>query len=320
MSTPAAKALAGKKVRRQKQIIGVGSVVLLALVGFQLPKLLGGGGEDAAAPTVTATVSAPGTPAVTSATASLPDTGRVVIQRDAGQLVSFGLFKSKDPFVQQLSANAPAATTPSPSPIPSPSVPSLGPIAGGSTPATPTTTSSATPAPPTSSAPGPTETSEPAPGSPQTTPTATTPPAPSTTPAAVLLSINGLCESVAVNGTFPGSDDIFRLVAIAQDGKSVEIGVVGGSYDSGQPTANLKLGDKLTLVNTADGTRYVIALKTKCDIAPQPTGSSTPAPTTPIVPLPAPSTTTTTITSPAPTTTSTTPIVPDALDTTVPSG
>ena len=65
------------------------------------------------------------------------------------------------------------------------------------------------------------------------------------------------------NGTFPSNENIFRLVSIAQNGKSVEIGIVGGSFDSGQPTATLKLGEKLTLVNTADGTRYVIALKAK---------------------------------------------------------
>jgi len=39
----------------------------------------------------------------------------------------------------------------------------------------------------------------------------------------------------------------FRVVSIALDGESVEIGVVGGSYDSGQATATLKLGDKLTV-------------------------------------------------------------------------
>ena len=62
-----------------------------------------------------------------------------------------------------------------------------------------------------------------------------------------------------MNGTFPADEDIFRLVSIAKNGKSVKIGVVGGSYDSGAATATLKLGEKLTLVNTADGTRYVIA-------------------------------------------------------------
>ncbi len=49
MSTAAA-ALAKKRVRRQKQIVVIGSVVLLALLGYQLPKLLGGKGNQTLAP------------------------------------------------------------------------------------------------------------------------------------------------------------------------------------------------------------------------------------------------------------------------------
>jgi hypothetical protein len=119
-----------------------------------------------------------------------------------------------------------------------------------------------------------------------------------------------------VKGTFPVAENIFRLVSVAKDGKSVQIGIVGGSFDSGQPTATLKLGDKLTLVNTADGTRYVIELKTKCaNVAQSGSTSTTPAttspqsvPTTPVTPAPAPATTTTE--------TVTTPIVTDSDDTT----
>ncbi len=111
MSTPAAKALAEKKVKRQKQIIAVGSVVLLAVVGFQLPKLLGGGNDEASS--TTTPIAASSTPAASSAAGgSLPDTDHVVIQRGSDQLLSFGLFKSKDPFVQQLSANPAVARLP----------------------------------------------------------------------------------------------------------------------------------------------------------------------------------------------------------------
>ena len=80
------------------------------------------------------------------------------------------------------------------------------------------------------------------PGATGTTPAATTPGAAATAPTDVLISTNGVCERVAVKGTFPANEDIFRVVSIAPGGKSVEIGVVGGSYDSGQPTATLKLG------------------------------------------------------------------------------
>src|SRR5262249_43579387 len=103
---------------------------------------------------------------------------------------------------------------------------------------------------------------------PPTTTSSTTPAATTTTttpepvqPTAVALATNGSCEEVSLKGTFPADEDIFRLVWIARDGKSVKIAIVGGAYDSGQEAATLKMGDKLTLVNTADGTRYVIVLK-----------------------------------------------------------
>jgi hypothetical protein len=112
---------------------------------------------------------------------------------------------------------------------------------------------------------------------------------------------------VAVKGTFPGSEDIFQVVSIARDGKSAKIGVVGGAYDNGQAAATLKLGIRLTLVNTADGTRYVLILKSHCDTGTEPTTGTT-------------TTSTSTVAAPAPTTTATTPIVPDTLDTTTPGG
>src|SRR5581483_4686058 len=137
---------------------------------------------------------------------------------------------------------------------------------------------------------------------------------------------NGVCEKVTVKGTFPANENIFRLVSVARDRKSVELAVVGGSFDSGQPTAKLELGDKLTLVNTADGTRYEIVLKAACTLATpaQTTGAAATAPAsaTPVAPAPAttttdlPATTTTTTTT---TTTATTPIVTDSLDTTTPT-
>jgi hypothetical protein len=144
-------------------------------------------------------------------------------------------------------------------------------------------------------------------------------------PTDALLATNGVCERVAVKGTFPTDENIFRLVAIAKNGKSVEVGVVGGSFDSGQPTATLELGKKLTLVNTADGTRYEIALKASCNLAtPAGTSGTTtaplPVPASPVAPAPVTPTTTAATTTTPPTTTATTPIVTDSLDTTTPTG
>ena len=64
----------------------------------------------------TATPAATATPAqaVSAGPTQLSDTDVVTVQAGSGQLVSFGLFKSKDPFVQQLASATPAAaTTPS---------------------------------------------------------------------------------------------------------------------------------------------------------------------------------------------------------------
>ena len=127
----------------------------------------------------------------------------------------------------------------------------------------------------------------PAPGS-TGAPPATTHAAPVPAPTDALIATNGVCERVSVKGTFPTDENIFRLVSIAKNGKSVEVGIVGGSFDNGHPTATLKLGEKITLVNTADGTRYEIVLKTSCNLA-APAGSSTTTQsttTTPVAPAP----------------------------------
>jgi hypothetical protein len=305
MSTRSGKERAEKKVRRQKQFIAVGSLVLLAILGFEMTKVLPHGGGQAAAPMEPTTTS----PSVAGPTAPssrwrLPDTDRVVVERTSAQLISFGLFGSKDPFVQQLSAAqtpaaAPAVTAPAAVAHP-PAKPSK-PLDVGLTPVTTTTPGQSAPSSP-SVVPAPGTTSVPR----ATTTTPST--APETAPTTALISTNGACEKVDLTGTFPGGADIFRLVSIARDGKSVEIGIAGGSYDGGQATATLELGKKLTLVNTADGTRYVIELKSKCDLVVQPSSAApSSAPTTP---SPVPPATTT----PIPATT--TPIVPDPLDTT----
>jgi hypothetical protein len=310
MSPDTVKSLAERRVRRQKIFIAVGSVLLLAILGYELPKLLGGKGDKNAAPGLT--IVSPGAGVVGAPppvpAGKLPPTDRVVVVRDSGQLISFGLFKSKDPFVQQLS------TTEEPTGVPAPPPPPT------KTTATPTSTTpqepgvGVTPVVTTpSSTPGSSAGASGQPVAPGLTPTpgTTTPTAPPPVPTEALISTNGLCERIAVNGTFPTSENIFRLVSIAKDGKSVQLGIVGGSFDSGQPTATLKVGGKLTLVNTADGTRYVIELKSKCAVVNEPaTQGTSPPSTTPVSPTP-PATTTTE--------TTTTPIVTDGLDTTTPT-
>ncbi len=326
-TSSSARSLADAKAKRQKQILAVGSVILLALVGFQLPRLLGGRGGQTAAPADSGAVVQPA-PIASGPAGSLPDTDRVVVQPGSGQLISFGLFKSKDPFVQQLGTNAtltpatPAAPGLAPVTAPIPTTTTSQPHTpprrtapnGGLTPVTTTTPSAGSTVPfpsttpvttlPAVTAPSPVTPSPVAPVVPTTPATTTT--APVTAPTSVLISTNGLCGPVSVNGTFPQGEDIFRVVSIAKDGKSAKVAVVGGAYDSGAAAVTLKLGQKVTLVNTADGARYVLLLAARCDVTTQPVG----APTTP----------TSTVAAPLPPTTVSTPIVTDALDSTPPGG
>jgi hypothetical protein len=310
----ATKSLNDAKVKRQKQILAVGSVILLALLGFQLPKLLGGSGaaQTATPPPAATAATTPG--AVALAPGKLPDTDNVSSEAQPDRLLNFGLFKSKDPFVPQLSASPLA-----PSPVPAPSTPTTpvtpgaGPRVGPPPPAEPNPTTTTVPG---SSPVAPTPTPIPAPSG--TSPTSTEP-TPTTTPAAppppaptsVAIATNGACETVALNGTFPNGQGIFRLVSIARDGKSAKVGVVGGAFDSGQPVATLRLGEKLTLVNTADGTRYVIVLQSRCETTASSPVTSTATTTT---------TATSTVPPPAPVPTPTTPIVTDPLDANTPTG
>ena len=262
--------LAAAKDAKMKKVAIAGGVVLLALLGYQGPKILHRlhGTSTAAADTSTVDTAAP---------SAVPPPPTLVdpppLQPGPGQLVSFGLFKTKDPFVQQLSPEAPASSgnppgykNPTPTSPVAPS-PTEATTATSTTTATPTTTTTApTPAP-----------TIPLPTSPATTPTTTTP-AP-TTPAqsTVALATNGACEIVEVKHAFPAATPLFQLVSIAPDGLSVQIGIAGGSLESGQATVTLTNGKPLTLVNTADGIRYTLELLGSC---PAPT-STTPTATAP---------------------------------------
>jgi hypothetical protein len=318
MSRESVKTLAEKRVRRQKIFIAVGSVLLLAILGFQLPKLMGGKGGDEAASTTTAPALAPAAGAAPVVPAAkLPNTDQVAVVRGSNQLISFGLFKSKDPFVQQLST-VPAGAESGPAPS-TPAGSTGAPAAGAPETSSGGGTSSPTPAvvpPGVVGTPTQSPTTPDVPGSAGTTP-ATAPAAPVAAPTEALIATNGVCERVSVKGTFPTDENIFRLVSITKDGKSVEVGIVGGSFDNGHATAPLTATKKITLVNTADGTRYEIALKTSCAVVAPAAGSTTTQLTTTTPVAPAPTTTTTPVDpAPATTTTVTTPIVTDSLDTT----
>jgi hypothetical protein len=241
--------LKAKEAKQKKIAIG-GAVLLLALLAYQGPKTLKmlQGPQPVAAPasstpatTTPGTAPAPGATTGEAPAAPAPELSSVAdsdLSPEAaeGQLASFERFASKDPFAQQAD-EAPAA----PARV---SAPKDG----------------------TEKEPIDTENdAKPADGDAATdggfTSGGSQPDAPELA-AATSIAVNGVAEEVAVEGSFPKDEPTFVLVKVAKDGKSVEIGIAGGEYADGGETITLGLGKKLTLQNTADGSRYELELLT----------------------------------------------------------
>jgi hypothetical protein len=236
------------KAKRQKIMAGGGAVLLVAILAVQVPrtmKMLNPpvtqppppsatpvpvGADPSVLPTPGSAVSA--TP-VSATSGPLSDTDPPP-QAGSGQLVAFGRFASKDPFAQQVDPDATVAagvTADGETPVGSKEAPAV----PKDTPAAPTVTPVATP-------------DEPG----VVTPTATGP------VSSVVIAVNGAEETVALKGEFPKAEPIFRLVSATAT--SARIGIAGGALASGEATVTLRKGKPLTLVNTADGTRYELLL------------------------------------------------------------
>src|SRR4051812_32952408 len=112
--------LAAAKAKKQKTILIVGGVLLLAVAAFQGPKLLKHGSTPDAAPAATSVATgttATATPTSTGGAALIPVAAAVpkgsasiagvalpnatAVKVTTSQLASFTLFEAKDPFVQQ---------------------------------------------------------------------------------------------------------------------------------------------------------------------------------------------------------------------------
>jgi hypothetical protein len=73
------------------------------------------------------------------------------------------------------------------------------------------------------------------------------------------ISVNGVSSDVTVAGTFPAGDPIFKLISLTKT--RAKVGIVDGTYATGSETITLKKGGKpVTLMNTADGTTYILRL------------------------------------------------------------
>jgi hypothetical protein len=246
------------KAKRQKVIAAVGGVLLLGVLAIQVPRTLkmmnpqGQSAQSSSPSTTTSTTS--GTPALappsldgsTGAPSSASGASQASVAvttadgisdpagplpPDAGQLVSFSQFKSKDPFKQQISTACGATSSQAPGVV----------CASGSS-GSQTTAKSGT-AKMTSGLTSPAKPAKKLSFAKATTAT---------------VSVNGVKSTVSVGKSFPAAAPVFSLVSLA--GGSAKIGIAGGSYESGAATVTLTKGKTVTLLNTADGTRYVLRL------------------------------------------------------------
>jgi hypothetical protein len=247
------------KAKRQKVFLAVGGVLLLALLAFQVPRTMKmmksqTQSSSSSTPPATTTTAAGSTPLAppslngsstaatsgssgTSAAASTATTADGVsdpsnpLPPNAGQLVSFSKFKSKDPFHQQITdcGTVSAGTA-------------AGGCGAGSTPG--------------SSKPGSTT----KPVSSNVQPTLIGPRAKpiSGKAAKATISVNGVASTVKVGTSFPAAAPVFTLVSLTAT--AAKIGIAGGSYENGAATVTLKKGQAVTLLNTASGTRYILRL------------------------------------------------------------
>lgn len=213
------------RAKRQKMIAAVGGVVLVVLLAWRVPPMVALMNKKPPTSNTTAVAaSAPVAPTpVAPGAGDLADSDPVPVA-GPGQLVSFGRFVSKDPFVPQAGKRCvdEAGVTISCPP----------PKSAGTQPKQPITE----PEPDLNR-----------PGSSNPTPK----------PAArssAQISVNGQRQGVSVDATFPSGDPVFKLVSVSA--RSARVAIDGGSYASGATTIILKKGEPVTLVNTADGTRY----------------------------------------------------------------
>lgn len=245
-----------QKERRQKLILAVGGALLVLLLIIQGPKLLGrGGGSDAAPATTTTVASGSAAQPVLTAlldTDPLPPAGE-------GQLVSFQTFSTKDPFVQQVGAEDPGASggsvAGSEAATPAPTRPATSVVPGSLSPSAPAPAESpGGPRPGDEAQPPAGAPIAPGPGTPVEPPLPAEPPSPT----AVVLSINGIRETLRSGSLFPKEAPVFRLVSLSAEG--ARIGVAGGSFTTGDPTTLVRRGRLLVLENTATGDRYEIRI------------------------------------------------------------
>jgi hypothetical protein len=239
--------LNGAPASSKPQAVAAGAVAPPATPAASTPAPAAPSLAGAPAASTPATPATPGSTSAPSGTDSSQLVSVVIPKADPGQLESFSRFESKDPFASASS------------------VPTSGSGSGSGTKGSSGSSGS---------------------GSPPKTPPA--PPAPP--PTAAVISVNGTSESVTsglnfpANNPVPSTNGLFQLVSLTAH--SATITIVGGSYASGSQTLTLKENKPVTLVNTADGTRYTLVLYPQGTVAPTSPSAGASAPSAPSAPAP----------------------------------
>jgi hypothetical protein len=228
---------AQQRDRRAKMMLAVLGVVLLGVVGFEIPSFLGGSGTPAAAPPATTTTA--------GASAVLAD---ATAPAAAQQLANFSRFAAKNPFhalagttTTGQTQTAPAKTAQPPKqtttagriPTPAPLVLTLHPVA--------TTTS---------------ESSKPA--------------GPLVT--AAVLRLNGARHVITVGQSFPDKHPIFKLLAVGSS--TMWVRLLGGSLTNGSQTLVVHADRPVQLLNRTADLRYLLRFL-RVTVAPPPAPTTT---------------------------------------------
>ncbi len=237
-----------KRERRAKIAAAVGGVLFLAVAAYEVPSLMKMMNQkppsSSHAATATQTSGGPvgladiaGASSGASGDSALANTD-LPPASDGAQLVSFNVFQPKNPFAPQVKPTAAGASAATTAERPGADAPSK---EKATTTTTPTLPPGATVVPSAGGAAG----------------TTTTPTTAASQPT-VAISVNGQVSHVGAQGTFPTAAPVFRLVAFTSD--SADVGIVGGSFASGDVALTLHVGHAVTLQNTTDDKTYKLEL------------------------------------------------------------
>lgn len=255
MSTITATPAAAKS-RKQLYILGALAGVLLLILVIMVPKVLGGEPEAAPASSTDALpASTQGAAVAPSGVATVSANQRTVLagisiaqslptKPGEGQLAGFDLFLPHDPFVQVVKETSATAGSQDGEPV---GVKASGGSAAVGSPGA--AGSPGTPGMPGSSI---------SVGNPGTVGSSSGTGSTGSGLMSATIWVNGTEEAVGVKTKFPKEDPTFVLKSLKSN--VAQIAVVGGAFKGGGGTIALKMGQTLTLVNTATGARYTLKL------------------------------------------------------------